>query len=421
LSEYLINGHFYDGLEGWTNDGSGYSPYILDGHTIKGEDSSGIEKKYQINQPFTLVDLAISGTIKVWAKWACPHGYCRFNIFIGKPDQTWHQVCNYIYTDDSGEGYILNNDDILSFLDQQGTYQLILRLYVWADQSWQNNISDGWYDDISILISTKLFKTMKEGFGVGNEKIKEGRGEKEALSYQESYDTKLYIYESFSEAFGLKELAKSLFVKKTVKEGLGFGPENYDTNVSKMHQESEAFKYLESSIKKAFTGKKEGIEFSETNNLKAKLISKESFGFNEWNILIKALYCRAEKIKFIESRIAKAKKVKTEAISFDESYLTKTGRFWGDFEKFAFKESASARLYKGNLIVDYVFPLGQPTPWESSEGQQTDWQDKEAASTDWQDAEKASTDYQDKEKEQTDWQDKEPATGTWRRDGKEEE
>jgi hypothetical protein len=431
-TELILNGNFSDDFDYWTNDGEGFIPFIEDAGMAMAESSEeGIsEYSYRIHQEFTISHLTISGKITVWAKWDCgagsPQGYAQFIVKLTKPDYTVHTLYDQTKYG-QGQGNILNEMDILSYLNQQGNYRLYL--YCKIASGWQEfpepgeyTMSYGWYDNISIKACFRLFHQEFEKFGIGEKPLLPGKVEKESFGYHESYSIKQTFKESILESFGLKELVPQLLVKVTAKEGFGYGPEGYDTNLLKMYQASEVIGYKESYLAKIFKTIKEGFGFKESHSLKVRRQEKEGLGFKELPVGIKIKVLRGEILKFVESHTKKVKiTAPLEGIKYNESYSTKTGRFIIKKEMFGYKEKAHAKLFAGNLIIDYDIPLEEPTAWQDKGKAESQWQDKQAQSTSWQDKQKESTGYEDKDKAQTEWQDKELEESTWGRKAKKEE
>ena len=221
----ILNGDFSDGFNHWNNGDYGY-PYTLDSGRAKGSSASGTtnEKIYGMIQGFDVNDEAISAHITVWGKWSAfsgsPDGYNNFRIRLRKPNASEVTLLDTTKTATVGSGNLLDNQDISANFDQYGNYEIWVVLktasaYQWSErlQQYIYALSYGYYDNISINIAVKKYKSVHEKMG--------GSG---ASSTHASHQ-----YKSVAEASGLSE-RYNFKVCKTVAEAIGLS-ESYETDV----------------------------------------------------------------------------------------------------------------------------------------------------------------------------------------------
>lgn len=227
MSNFIINGDFSDGFSAWNNGVGGGSAYALDSGKARGSSWGSDERYYKMSQPFSLNDEPISGKATVWCKWqsydASGNGYNRFIVNLVKPDLTSVNLLDTTKTAITGEGYLLNDYNILAHLDQYGNYalQLFLKTKGTQNPSPPPELffrSYGWYDNISVDIAVKKYKTVHEKLGSsGRLGGKASVSRSEIIGLSESYSTEVYSptfnYETASESVGLSE-AYSILTKK---------------------------------------------------------------------------------------------------------------------------------------------------------------------------------------------------------------
>jgi hypothetical protein len=169
-----------------------------------------------------------------------PAAKAHGKVVLVKPDSSEVTLWDGEYSDDDWH-QVLSNYDITAHVQQTGTYKL--RLYAavksyytgayWYQSFFHfNDISltanwytytqtTGWYDNISLILLCKYYKTVKEDLGAGESKTKKAMlSEKEDAGLSESYETLKSKPKTVAESLGLKEFTfkKAL---KTVKEDLG--------------------------------------------------------------------------------------------------------------------------------------------------------------------------------------------------------
>jgi hypothetical protein len=227
-------------------------------------------------------------------------GYARFTVKLGKVGETPTTLYDG-YLDDSAWHTILNNLDIHSYLSSSGTYRLTLEARVKSSKDsnpdpppdwlylvnearygtlslvakWYTySVSNGFWDNISLDIKIKKFKTVFESLeasDVPQKKISVSNT-KEDLEMAESYSTRSFIGKVVSEILELKEWFSNKVFKtikedleateawysighyqKDVKEDIDFG-ENYSMILKKPKQVKEDFELIESYSAKKTAG-----------------------------------------------------------------------------------------------------------------------------------------------------------------------
>ena len=232
----IQNGDFSSGFDSWHN-GVGEDPYILDAGKIKGNShsSSVLLKTYNIAQSFYSNEEVVSGKITAWCKWVAPggnisDGYSRFVVELVKPNTTSVTLLDSTKTAESSEGYLLNDSDIKTHLAQYGIYWIYLTLKTLSSKGdnpdapppYSYGVSYGWYDNISIDIAVKKYKTVHEVIGsTGKLGGKASISRSEIVGLSESYSTEVFSpsfnYETASESVGLSE-SYSTILKRIRRE-----------------------------------------------------------------------------------------------------------------------------------------------------------------------------------------------------------
>jgi hypothetical protein len=281
----------------WTNSGftiSNPNCYLMSGQNIN-EYTATIYKSFTIDQP------AVDGKITVNAKGLVDAGdftgYARFVVRLLKPGMAGEVTLYDGYLSDDAWTTILNNLDITAHLSAAGTYRLTLLAYVKSSrldgppieylvsEAWYGtlslvakwytySVSSGFWDNISLDIKIKKFKTVFESLeasDVPQKKISVSNT-KEDLEMAESYSTRSFIGKVVSEILELKEWFSNKVFKtikedleateawysighyqKDVKEDIDFG-ENYSMILKKPKQVKEDFELMESYSAKKTAG-----------------------------------------------------------------------------------------------------------------------------------------------------------------------
>lgn len=345
MTEYIQNGDFLAGFDYWNNGVIPGNSYILDGGKILGESNLSTEQLlYSIDQEFSVNDQVIIGKISVWAKWDCypgvMDGYCRFVVKLKKPSAPWTTIINCLKQGESGEGYILNEDDILGLLDQQGNYRLKLDLYVAGaliqiEPSEQYEKSKGWFDNISLEIAVKKYKTVIEHIGGDGSLMIDGL-------YHESADEQIKLSE-----------AKNFLLKcvKTGKIGL-----------------AEFFEITSGFNKQV----KESIALKEFFGILVKYSILEKIGLNEFYSITSGFTKNVlEYFGLLESKTVKTSTSKSEIVKLTENYEAHKRYPKSSLENINFIETISAKRIAGNVIT--YFNELTPISWQETSKVSTQW------------------------------------------------
>lgn len=348
MSNLIQNGDFSSGGAYWTNPSGGLA------YTIGLGTATGISDPeraitvwtYKMCQQFSSDDEIITAIITVWAAWeAYPDsadGYNRFIVELEKPDTTIVGLVDTTKTAVVGSGNILDGIDVKSNMAQYGSYKLWLTLVTKSaggplgDPPRRITQSQGWYDNISIDVTIKKYKTVIDKIGSA-----------------ESH----FSGEGFTRTTkDIAQLSESQFfcVKKFALENIGL-LEDYYVAGAKVISAKETF------------------GASELYTKKPKLFRGDSFGLME-TYEIGSGHARHEHeyFKIDESLALLAGKVTAEVTQLSESYayhkfkpvyLTKEG--------VGFSETYSAVRIRGNLETSYT--VGTPTQWSETAPVITSW------------------------------------------------
>ena len=215
----ILNGDFSSGFDHW-NSGVLQNAFVLDDGMAWSRGMVGeTPKKHDITQQFNLNDEVAYAKITVWGKWWAQggeeiDGYNRFIVKLEKPDKSKVTLLDITKTAVTSEGYLLNGVDIKSHFSQYGNYTLWLNCWCrYADEGGPSLRSMGWYDNISVNIAVKKYKSVHEKMGGV-----------ETLSPHASHQ-----YKSVAESIGLVE-KYNVKISKTVAEAIGLS-ESYETDV----------------------------------------------------------------------------------------------------------------------------------------------------------------------------------------------
>lgn len=139
MPNILLNPAFEDGVEHWEN-GPDYWPPFDEWdpvhHWIRG-DSPGTNSDFKpctIQQLFTIgvLGVPVSAKLTAWRRYESVGGYNVDGVVISriklqKPDTTWVTIVEETKTALTGEGNILDQENVLSHFSQQGNYKFMLQ------------------------------------------------------------------------------------------------------------------------------------------------------------------------------------------------------------------------------------------------------------------------------------------------------
>lgn len=346
----IQNGDFSSGFDSWHN-GVGEDDFVLDAGKAKGSSysASTFLRTYNITQSFFSNEEAVAGKVTVWCKWVASggnisDGYSRFIVELHKPDTTSVTLLDTTKTAENGEGYLLSGYDIKAHLTQYGTYWLYLKLKVMSSMGespdppppYSFGVSCGWYDNISVDICVRKYKTVTEKIGSAESHFS-GEG------YTRTTKDTVQLSES-----------QVLCAKKFVMENLGILED-----------------YYVASRKDALS--KETFGASELYTKKPKLFRGESFGLTEMHEIVSGrVRHEHEYFKIDESLAFLARLVTAEVTQLSEDYAYhKFKPVYLTREDVGFSETYSAKRIRGNLETTYT--PGTPTKWTDIEPPITAW------------------------------------------------
>jgi hypothetical protein len=241
----------------WSNGG-----FTLDDPNcyIQSYGDSQIEKYAWIEKTIEVYGTPHTATLTLDAKGSvnlyCPYqGYARFKVTLSKAyGGSWTLYDGYL--SDGNWATILNNLDIKSYMSSAGTYTLTLE--AWVKSGWDGDVtyypSEAWFgnceldvqwysydyyqsrgswDDISLDITIKKYKTVVESIGTseGTPGKKISIPKKEDIFLAESYQTlkvklksvseEAYLQESFFKKI-YKFVTEEIGLQEFYQHGLGF-------------------------------------------------------------------------------------------------------------------------------------------------------------------------------------------------------
>jgi len=345
----------------WTNGGDLFNLY--DGNNKIEKVSSGsstdeyiatMTKQFVVNSPVYYAPLTVQAkgdkeraeaTAIAWVK-------------IRKVGYSWNNICDEQLTGDTWQN-ILDNQDISSYIASPGTYELKLEAVVQSYEYhehpdppayytgeihfgnvdftaywYEYSQSYGWYDNISLEMSVKKYKTVTEGIGAQG-----------ALQGVSSI-TK-------SEIIKMAESIKKFPKIKRFLESVGIS-ESYDIFAGKKAEIKEVLGILEAYLKKAKISKSESVAIAESYEILAS-----------HNVEIKEI------LQLIESYSKKVKISKTEAIGISEAVLAIKQKIKNITESIKIIESFGAKRTHGNMETTYT--MGIPTEWDGVSPVTTQW------------------------------------------------
>lgn len=350
MSNLIQNGDFSSGSGYWTNPaGDGLAFTLGLGWATGASNPSGaLEWTYKMCQQFSSNDEVITAIITVWAAWeAYPDevdGYNRFIVELEKPDTTVVTLVDTTKTGaagfETGSGNILSASDIKTHMTQYGNYKLWLTLKTKSARTVgiprEYTQSQGWYDNISINVTVKKYKTVIDKIGSA-----------ESHFSGEGYSRTTTDIAQLSES-------QFLCVKKFAMENLGLLEDYYVAGAKNV------------SAKETF-----GV--SDLYTKKPKLFREESFGLIEMHEIVSGLTRHEHEYFNIDESLALLAGIVTAEVTqlsedyayhkFKPVYLTR--------EDLGFSETYSAKRIRGNLETSYT--VGTPTQWSSTVPVITGW------------------------------------------------
>lgn len=180
MAEKITNGAFTTNLTGWYNYGAyDFTPEAGMAGAESGEDSTG--HQCRLRQYFSITGAATSAVVSAWIAWDLYHesagdGEAIFYLYLRKPDSTLVQLATHTEeaagADNNGSTDLAASLNILAHLDQVGTYAL--ELWAVPTSAWYVPIDEpvythsyAYFDDISLLVGERQYKTIVEGLGGG--------------------------------------------------------------------------------------------------------------------------------------------------------------------------------------------------------------------------------------------------------------
>lgn len=218
----ILNGDFSSNFDYWSNGaGGGLAFSISVGQPFGISDPISTDPKtYKMCQRFGSFDEIITAEITVWGSWEAysgdTDGSNRFKVELEKPDTTMVTLVDTTKTAVSSSGNILDGVDIKTHMATYGNYKLWLTLITKSaetstpEEGKTYEVSVGAYDNISINVTVKKYKTVHEVIGsTGKLGGKASISRPEVVGLVEAYSTEVtsptFNYESASESVGLSE------------------------------------------------------------------------------------------------------------------------------------------------------------------------------------------------------------------------
>lgn len=342
----------------WTNGGDLFSLYESNNKIKKVSDDISSEQYIAtMTKQFTIDGPAYSAPLTVQAKGSKEHEEATATAYVKvrRVGYAWNTIKSEEMTGDTWVN-IINNEDISSYLASAGTYELRLEAKVKSYEqpeplayytgeihfgnvdftaNWYQYVqSHGHYDDISLEMSVKKYKTVTEAIGAS--------GDLQGLASI----TK-------SEIIKMAESIKKFPKIKRFIESVGIA-ESYEAFAGKKAEVKEVLGILEAYIKKAKISKSESVAIA------------ESYG------ILASHYVEIKEIlQIIESYSKKVKISKTEAIGISESVLAIKQKLKNITESIKISESCMAKRTHGNLETTYT--MGTPTEWDGVSPVTTPW------------------------------------------------
>lgn len=234
MAEKITNGSFTTNLTGWTNYGTTNFYWSSDMARAISDETQNV-RYHKIRQSFSVSGTVSAAVLNAQILWdlvhKLNHGHVTFTVYLRKPDNSLVELASHTEeatADKVGNEYVADNLDVAANFDQSGTYYLEL----WADclSSWTAGLeyfeSYGYYDNVSLTIVTRQFKTVVEAVGGGEvEEKKSSLSTLDGAGLGETYSTIPSGSDAAllrSEKAGLQEgLAAAVSVEKADGAGLG--------------------------------------------------------------------------------------------------------------------------------------------------------------------------------------------------------
>jgi hypothetical protein len=178
VAEKITNGAFTTSLSGWTNYGT-YNFHASASKALAESVSQTESDQHKLRQYFSVSGTVSSAILNAHIYWdmvhKLNHGEADFYIYLRKPDGTMLQLADHseeATVDKTGNEQIADDLDITAYFTAVGTYAI--ELWATVKSSWKMNgdeIDDyttyAWFDDISLAVIERVFKTIVEGLGGG--------------------------------------------------------------------------------------------------------------------------------------------------------------------------------------------------------------------------------------------------------------
>jgi hypothetical protein len=217
----IQNGDFSSNFDHWNNSVGGGLAFSISAEQPFGwSNVRSVEiKTYKMCQEFESNDEIVTAVITAWASWEAvsldTDGSNQFIVQLEKPDTTMVTLVNTTRTAVSSSGNILDGVDIKTHMATYGNYKLWLTLCTKSAQGsaegkYYYEPSKGDYDNISIDVAVKKYKTVHEIIGSSGAILSEAKvSRSEAVGLVEAYSTETFSpsfnYETASESVGLSE------------------------------------------------------------------------------------------------------------------------------------------------------------------------------------------------------------------------
>lgn len=259
MAEKIVNGDFTPGVENWSNGPEG-QPFGWESGIITSSSNSDNDDEvtHCIQQEFNISQVVLEAKLTAWNNWdayvgGIHNGTVQNKIWLRKPDASWVTIKDETHSGETGSGYLATAEDITAHFSQMGNYLLRLYSNVTASKHIGPPIyyrqAFGAFDDVSLLIKSKLTKTVNEAIGNGELTQKETFVEKtEYCAVAETATKMVKRPRGSTEYFALAES----YVKKTmisVLEKIGLR-EFYDTSTALARTSRESLGIKETVIKK---------------------------------------------------------------------------------------------------------------------------------------------------------------------------
>jgi len=380
---------------GWSNDGftvyDGYNKIKVVSNPF--DDSyviANIEKHLTIDRP------AETATITVKAKGVREHEICyvQVKVYLIKPDQSWETL--YEGSVQTGDWEtVLNNADIASHCQQVGRYTLRLygkvRSYYESEVGWwrseahfddvnlsvgwpEYTQSFGWYDNISLDMTVKKYKTVHEAIGGAESYSKFPKvSEQEIMQLSEAYN-KLVKVKRFLEGVRLSETYEITAARNKEITEIVQLVESFFTKASfkRSKQESVVLAEMYEILKGGKKEVKELLGVSEDYSFLLRRAVSEIVELTE-SFNKKVSVSKSDIIRLAEDWSAKGlfHHAESEIVKLAESYVYFKGFMREAAEAAKLKESLQAKRTHGNVETTYYIDL--PTEWDGISPATTKW------------------------------------------------